>query len=81
LESYNLHYAEKGGNVANTEFKVKPHGELPDTQMIEFWRNGVFVAGIYPCEKGIHVVSKYLDGTEYQPGHPPSVIVHLSKEE
>ncbi|MBA7593462.1 hypothetical protein ES703_00382 [subsurface metagenome] len=66
--------------MANTEFRVKPHGILPGNQMVELWREGVFVAGIYPHEDGIRLVSKYMDGVEHEPGYPPSVIVHLSKE-
>ncbi|GAI95508.1 unnamed protein product [marine sediment metagenome] len=50
--------------MANTEFRVKPHGTLPGNQMVEFWRDGVFVAGIYPHEDGIRIVSKYIDGVE-----------------
>jgi len=46
--------------MANTEFRVKPHETLPGNQMVEFWRDGVFVAGIYPHEDGIRIVSKYI---------------------
>jgi len=81
FNAYKLHYTQKGGNMANTEFRVKPHGKLPSNQMVEFWRDGVFVAGIYPHEGGIRIVSKYLDwvnGVKHEPGYPPSVVVHLS---
>ncbi len=61
------------------EFRVKPHGVLPGTQMVEFWRDGVFVAGIYPHEDSIQIVSKYIDGVKQKLGHPPVVVVHLSK--
>jgi len=47
--------------------------------MVEFWRDGVFVAGIYPHEDGIRIVSKYMDGAEHEPGYPPAVVVQLSK--
>lgn len=65
--------------MANIEFRVKPHGKLPGNQMIEFWREGVFVAGIYPHKDGIRIVSKYLDGVKHDPIYPPTVVVHLSK--
>ncbi|GAJ08677.1 unnamed protein product, partial [marine sediment metagenome] len=46
--------------MANSEFRVKPHGILPGNQMVEFCRDGVFVAGIHPDENGIRIVSKYI---------------------
>ena len=64
--------------MITTEFSVKPHGILPSNQMVEFWRDGVFVAGIYPHEDGLRIVSKYMDGVEHEPGYPPSVVMHLS---
>lgn len=33
------------------EFKIKPHNELPDKEMVEYWRDGKFVAGIYPSPR------------------------------
>ncbi len=42
------------------EFKVVSHSILPGGQMIECWRDGVFVAGVYPHEDGIRIVSKYM---------------------
>ncbi|MBA7548938.1 hypothetical protein ES705_41406 [subsurface metagenome] len=65
--------------MANIEFRVKPHGILPGNQMVEFCRDGVFVAGIYPHEDGIRIVSKYMDGIEQELGYPPAVVVQLSK--
>jgi len=67
--------------MANKEFRVKPHGILPGNQMVECWRDGVFVAGIYPHEDGIRIVSKYMDGVKQVPGYPPTVVVHLSERE
>ncbi len=67
--------------MPNIEFRVKPHGVLPRSQMVEFWRDGVFVAGVYPHEDGIRVVSKYMDRVEHEPGYPPAAVVHLSKSE
>ena len=65
--------------MANIEFRVKPHGTLPGNQMVEFYCDGVFVAGIHPHEDGIRIVSKYIDGVEHEPGYPPAVVVQLSK--
>ena len=67
--------------MANMEFRVKPHEIMPGNQMVELWRNGVFVAGIYPHEDGIRIVSKYMDGVKQEPGYPPTVVVHLSEKE
>jgi len=64
--------------MANTEFRVKPHGILPGNQMVEFWRDGVFVAGIYPHEDGFRIVSKYMTRVELEDVLPPSAVVHLS---
>jgi len=69
------------------ELRVARHGILPSGQVIECWRDGVFVAAIYPHEDGIRVVSKYLDNVvkEEEPRYTagqwaPSVIVKLGKE-
>jgi len=67
--------------MAKTEFRVKPHGTLPDAQMVEVWRDGVFMAGIYPHEDGIRIVSQYMDGVEFEAEHPPSAVMHLSRAE
>ncbi|GAI90127.1 unnamed protein product [marine sediment metagenome] len=63
------------------ELRVVPHSMLLGNQMAEFWRDGVFVAGIYPHEDGIQIVSKYMDGVKQVPGYPPTVVVHLSERE
>lgn len=46
--------------MMNYEFRVKGHDFLPGKMMVEVWRDGVFVAGIYPHEDGIRIVSKYM---------------------
>ncbi|GAH85636.1 unnamed protein product [marine sediment metagenome] len=66
--------------MANMEFRVKPHETMPGNQMVELWRDGVFMAGVYPHEDGIRIVSKYMDGVEHEPGYPPGVVMHLTKE-
>ena len=63
----------------NDEFRVVPHSMLLGKQMVEFWRDGQFVAGIYPHEDGIRIVSKYLDGVEHEVGMPSSIVIKFSK--
>ena len=60
-------------------FKVCPHDQLPDKMMVEFWRDGKFIAGIYPHEDGIRIVSKHLDGVKMEPGFPLAAVINLSK--
>ncbi len=62
------------------EFRIGTHTET-GKPMVEAWRDGTFVAGIYGHDDGIQIVSKYLDGLEQQPGYPPAVVVHLSQVE
>ena len=62
------------------ELKVADHGVLPGKQ------NGVFVAGIYPHEDGIRIMSKYMTDVlkeevpAYHAGQwVPSAIIKLGK--
>jgi len=41
-------------------FKISPHSVLGGKTMVEYWRDGKFIAGIYPHQDGIRVVSKYM---------------------
>ncbi|GAI61017.1 unnamed protein product [marine sediment metagenome] len=66
------------------ELKVASHGVLPGKQMAECWRDGVFVAGIYPHEDGIRITSKYMADVlkEEEPSYHigqwvPSAIIKL----
>jgi len=59
------------------EFKVCPHDQLPGKQMIEFWRDGEFIAGIYPHEDGIRVASKYMLGVHEDHSFPPAAVIRL----
>ena len=59
--------------MASYEFKIKPHSVLPGQLMAEVWRDGAFLAGIYPHQDGIRVVSKYLAGVEEEPLLPAKV--------
>ena len=64
----------------NYEFRVVPHSMLLGKQMVEFWRDGQFVAGIYPHQDGIKVVSKYITSVSEEAGLPPAAIILLGKE-
>ena len=58
-------------------FTVCPHDLLPGKQMVEYWRDGKFVAGIYPHEDGIRVVSKYMEGVAEDATFPQAAIIKL----
>jgi len=62
------------------EFRLATHTET-GRLMVEVWKDGNFVAGIYKHDDGVKIVSKYLDGVEQEPGYPPAIVVHLSKVE
>lgn len=47
-------------------FKVSPHTALGGKTMVEYWRDGKFIAGIYPHQDGIRVVSKYMTGASVE---------------
>lgn len=49
------------------EFKVIDHHMMPGKQAVECWRDGKFVAGIYPHEDGIRVVSKFMTDVSKEP--------------
>ena len=58
-------------------FKVCPHGQLPDTMMVEYWRGKEFVGGIYPHEDGLRIVSKYMIGVREELGSPQTAVIML----
>ena len=65
-------------------FTICPHSLLPGKLMVEYWRGKEFVAGIYPHQDGIRVVSKYMTGAsmEEEPAMPrglwtPSAVINL----
>ena len=60
-------------------FKVGPHDQMPGKKMVEYWRCGKLVAGIYPHQDGIRIVSKYMTGVVTEPGYPPAAIIKLEK--
>lgn len=59
------------------EFKVRKH-TLTHKEMVEYWRDDIFVAGIYPHQDGIRVVSKYMVRTLPEGGLPPAVVIELA---
>jgi len=65
--------------MPDTTFIFKPHGELPGKQIVEVWRDGEPMAGIYPHEDGIRIVSQYMDGVKHETEYPPAIVVRLSR--
>lgn len=68
------------------ELRVASRIIPPGQQMVECWRDGKFVAGIYPHEDGIRIVSKYITDVvkEEEPVYHagqwlPSAIVKLGE--
>lgn len=59
------------------EFRIGTHRETRKL-MVEAWKDGKFVAGIYSHDDGIRIVSKYLDGVEQEVNYPPGVILKFS---
>ena len=47
--------------------------------MVEVWRDGEFIAGIYVHKGGMLIVSKYLEGVEHEADVPPSILIKFSK--
>jgi len=50
----------------NYEFRLVPHLALPGIQVVEVWREGKFVACIYPHQDGIRVVSKFMTDMSWE---------------
>jgi len=60
---------------------------LPGKQVVECWRNGKFVAGIYPHQDGIRIVSKFMADVskEIEPAHArgqwlPAALIKLGEK-
>ena len=58
-------------------FKVFHHEVIPGKMMVEFWREGKFVASIYPHDDGIRIVSKYMTGVSEDNTSPRSAVIRL----
>lgn len=69
--------AGKKSMTTEEEFRVCPHDLQPGKKMVEYWRDGKFVAGIYPHQDGIRIVSKYMTGVVTDPSYPPAAIIKL----
>ena len=70
------------------ELRVASHEILPGNQMVECWRDGKFVAAVYPHQDGIRIVSKYMTDVvkEEEPAYHagqwlPTAIVKLGEKE
>lgn len=69
------------------EFRIERHFLHPGVQVVECWRDGVFIATLYPHQDGIRIVSKYMTDVvrEEEPvmnrsGWAPSAVVQLGKK-
>jgi len=60
------------------EFRITTH-TVTGKPMVEVWRKGEFIAGIYAHEDGLRIVSKYLDGVEHEVDVPPSIVIKFLK--
>ena len=60
------------------EFRITTH-TMTGEPMVEVWRDGEFIAGIYAHKDGMLIVSKYLDGVEHEADVPPSILIKFSK--
>jgi hypothetical protein len=62
------------------EFKLGEHTISRGNAMIEIWRDGVFVAGIFPREDQLKIVSHliadvlYDDGNDAMPPVPAAIV-------
>jgi len=58
------------------------HEIKPGVRMFEIWNKGKFVGAIYPTEKGIKVVSKYIikdpeSAIEIDRSEIPAILINL----
>ncbi|MBA7486112.1 hypothetical protein ES707_21665 [subsurface metagenome] len=65
-------------------FKIRTHSFFPwekdaknGKHMVEYWRDGKFIAGIYPHQDGIRVVSKYITGASMEEKPVPAAVIKL----
>lgn len=64
-----------------TQFVKRPHSQIP-AGVIEVWEDGQMIAAIYPKDRGVKIVSKYLDGRRgdlvtVDPSRPPALHVNV----
>jgi len=58
-------------------FEVRPHAQKPGKMMVEYWVDGRFVAGIYPHQDGLRIVSKFMTDVEKDDEFPPAAVIKL----
>ena len=75
-DAYNSRYTLRSVEMEE-RFYVSQHDQLPGKTMVEYWREGKFIAGIYPHQDGLRVVSKYLVGVDKDPSYPPAAVIKL----
>jgi len=54
---------------------------LPGKMMVEYRRGDKLVAGIYPHQDGIRIVSKFITGVTMDPISPQAAIIKLEFEQ
>jgi hypothetical protein len=58
-----------------TQFRLVPHSKRLDVAIVEVWRDDEFVAGIYPTDEGIKIVSKHLGLVIRENMSPPPALI------
>jgi hypothetical protein len=52
-----------------TELRIAPH-TVRRCEVIEIWEEGLFIGAIYPANRGVRIVSKYLQDQSYPVEQP-----------
>ncbi len=58
-------------------FRFAAHQTEPGKVVVEYWRDGKFVATIYPHSDGLRIISKYMTGVVEELDSPGSVVIKL----
>lgn len=64
-----------------TELRIAAHS-ITGKPMVEVWEDGRMIAAIYPKDRGVKLVTKYLDGRRadlvtVDPTFPPALHVNI----
>ena len=64
-----------------TELRMSKYS-LTGGKIVEVWEDGRFIAAIYPKDRGVKIVSKYLDNRRrdlvtVDPSYPPALHVNI----
>ena len=70
-------HPERRAAAMDGNFILRPHLQIPGKNMVEYWRDGKFVASSYFHGDGIRIVSKFITGAGEDPVYPQAVIVKL----